>query len=279
MPMLSHFHCVQLCETLWTIDHQAPLSMGFSRKQYWSGLQRPPPGDLPDPGIEPASLTYSALAGRFFTNSATWEAPHLSKDCGLSRCKTSHCPRSSPSQSSEEGLLDSSPLQRIVSLNPPNSSKIRLSANSLRRNGGSEKLIHLPRVTQLVSGRAGGPGVRWSSAQDFLHETSQIWVCLRDPKLHGASLVWTIVHLQGLSTVLMAITCVPSGWVTGRLHLTLKAKRRRSKKPADLRFSEEHTGFCFLASKGLSGFRVRTTVSSTKLLSCSRDCSAIERHS
>ena len=233
VPMLSHFHCVQLCETLWTIDHQAPLSMGFSRKQYWSGLQRPPPGDLPDPGIEPASLTYSALAGRFFTNSATWEAPHLSKDCGLSRCKTSHCPRSSPSQSSEEGLLDSSPLQRIVSLNPPNSSKIRLSANSLRRNGGSEKLIHLPRVTQLVSGRAGGPGVRWSSAQDFLHETSQIWVCLRDPKLHGASLVWTIVHLQGLSTVLMAITCVPSGWVTGRLHLTLKAKRRRSKKPAD----------------------------------------------
>ena len=98
--------------------------MGFSRKEYWSGLPRPPPRDLPNPGIEPASLTYPALAGRFFTTSATWEAPHLSKDCGLSRCKTSHCPRSSPSQSSEEGLLDSSPLQRTVSLNPPNSSKI-----------------------------------------------------------------------------------------------------------------------------------------------------------
>ena len=55
------------------------------------------------------------------------------------------------------------------------------------------------------------------------------------------------------------------------LPLTLKAKRRRSKKPADLRFSEKHTGFSFLASKGLSGFRVRTTVSSTKRLSCSRD--------
>ena len=143
--------------------------MGFSGKDYWSGLPRPPPGDLPDPGIKPVSLTYPALAGRFFTTRATWEAPHLSKDCGLSRCKTSHCPRSSPSQSSEEGLLDSSPLQRTVSLNPPNSSKTRLSANSLRRNGGSEKLIHLPKVTKLVSGRAGGPGVRWSSAQDFLH--------------------------------------------------------------------------------------------------------------
>ena len=103
------------------------------------------------------------------------------------------------------------------------------------------------------------------------YETSQMWVCLRDPKLHGASSVWTIVHLQGLNTILTGITCVPCVWVTGRLHLTLKSKRRRSKKPADLRFSEEHTGFCFLASKGLSGFRVRTTVSSTKQLSCSRD--------
>jgi len=38
--------------TLWTAAHQAPLSMGFSRQEYWSGLPRPPPGDLPDPGIE-----------------------------------------------------------------------------------------------------------------------------------------------------------------------------------------------------------------------------------
>ena len=149
--MLCHFCHVRLFATLWSVAHQAPLSMGFSGKDYWSGLPRPPPGDLPDPGIKPVSLTYPALAGRFFTTRATWEAPHLSKDCGLSRCKTSHCPRSSPSQSSEEGLLDSSPLQRTVSLNPPNSSKTRLSANSLRRNGGSEKLIHLPKVTCLVN--------------------------------------------------------------------------------------------------------------------------------
>lgn len=98
----------------------------------------------------------------------------------------------------------------------------------------------------------------------------------RDPKLHGASSVWTIVHLRGLSAVPMVITCVPHRWVTGRLPLTLKAKRRRRKKPADLKFSEKHTGFSFLASKGLCGFRVRTTVSSTKQLSCSRNCSAIE---
>ena len=49
--------------------------MGFSRQEYWSGLPFPPPGDLPDPGIEPTSLMSPALAGRFFTTSATWEAP------------------------------------------------------------------------------------------------------------------------------------------------------------------------------------------------------------
>ena len=53
--------------TPWTVAHQAPLSMGFSRQEYWSGLPCPPPGDLPNPGIEPASLMSPALAGRFFT--------------------------------------------------------------------------------------------------------------------------------------------------------------------------------------------------------------------
>jgi len=51
---LSH---VQLFATPWTVAHQAPLSMGFSRQGYWSGLPCPSLGDLPDPGIEPVSLT------------------------------------------------------------------------------------------------------------------------------------------------------------------------------------------------------------------------------
>ena len=45
--LLSHFSCVQLCDTLWAVAHQAPLSMGFSRQEYWSGLPYHPPGDLP----------------------------------------------------------------------------------------------------------------------------------------------------------------------------------------------------------------------------------------
>ena len=53
MKLLS---CFQLFETPWTIAYQAPLSMGFSRQGYWSGLPFPSPGDLPNPGIEPGSL-------------------------------------------------------------------------------------------------------------------------------------------------------------------------------------------------------------------------------
>ena len=71
---LSHFNCVQVFATLWTVAHQPPLSMGFSRQEYWRGLPFLPPGDLPDPGMEPASLPSPALAGGFFTTSAVWEA-------------------------------------------------------------------------------------------------------------------------------------------------------------------------------------------------------------
>ena len=56
-----------------------PLPMGFSRQEYWSGLQCPPPGDLSDPGIKPTSLISSASVGRFFTTSATWEAHKASE--------------------------------------------------------------------------------------------------------------------------------------------------------------------------------------------------------
>ena len=65
--------------TAWTVAHQAPLSIGFSRQEYRSGLPCPPPGDLPNPGIEPKSLVCPALAGEFFTTSATWEALYKHK--------------------------------------------------------------------------------------------------------------------------------------------------------------------------------------------------------
>ena len=72
MKLLSR---VRLFATPWTVAHQAPPSLGFSRQEYWSGLPFPSPGDLPHPGIEPTFLASPALAGGFFTTSATWEAP------------------------------------------------------------------------------------------------------------------------------------------------------------------------------------------------------------
>ena len=63
--------CVHLFVILWTVACQGPLSMGFSRQGYWSGLPCPSLGDLPDPGIEPTSLMSPALASGFLTTSAT----------------------------------------------------------------------------------------------------------------------------------------------------------------------------------------------------------------
>ena len=71
--VLRHFSCVRLFVTLRTVSCQMPLSMGFSRQEYWSGLSFPLPGDLPDPGIKPTSLMSPALAGGFFATSTTWE--------------------------------------------------------------------------------------------------------------------------------------------------------------------------------------------------------------
>ena len=69
--MLSHFSYVQLFAIWWTIAHHAPVSMGLSRQEYWSGLPCPPPVDIPEV-IEHSSLLSPALASRFFTTSATW---------------------------------------------------------------------------------------------------------------------------------------------------------------------------------------------------------------
>ena len=66
--------CLILCDPM-DCSLQAPLSMDSNRQENWSGLPCPPPGDLPDPGIEPTSLMSPAMVGGFFTTSITWEAP------------------------------------------------------------------------------------------------------------------------------------------------------------------------------------------------------------
>ena len=87
--ILEYLHCtclhacyvclspVWLLVPLWTVAYQAPpLFVGFSRQEYWSGLPCPPPGDLPEPGIKPASLKSPALAGSLFTTGAMGKPLH-----------------------------------------------------------------------------------------------------------------------------------------------------------------------------------------------------------
>ena len=75
--VLSHFSPVQLFAAPWTVAHQAPLSMGFSRQEYGRRLPCPPAGDLPDPGMEPRSLMSPVLANEFFTTSAARDCTFL----------------------------------------------------------------------------------------------------------------------------------------------------------------------------------------------------------
>ena len=73
--MLGRFSHISLFATLWTVAHQAPLSMEFPGQEYWSGLPCLPARDLPNPWIEPKSLIGPALVGGLFTASASREAP------------------------------------------------------------------------------------------------------------------------------------------------------------------------------------------------------------
>ena len=87
MCVCSHFSRVRFFETLWTVARQAPLSMGFSRQEYWSGLPCPPAGNLPNPGIESKS---SALQ----VDSLLSEPPGKPKNTGVGRLSPGDLPNS-----------------------------------------------------------------------------------------------------------------------------------------------------------------------------------------
>ena len=127
----SHQSYLTLCDS---VACQAPVSMGFSRQQYWSGLSCLPPEDFPIPGIKPESLSSPTLAGGFFTTCDTWEEPKKmytgssNHDEGRVRCKLSmftfstgskfpknpHCPPPVP-LSLRNVWLSSSPSVHILS--------------------------------------------------------------------------------------------------------------------------------------------------------------------
>ena len=108
--LLGH---VQLLVTLWTIVRQVPLSMGFLRQEYWSGLPFPPPGDLPNPGIKPTSLVFPALGGGFFTTVPPGKPTKSTRghiNAGATRVRTIQPPL--------ESLLG---LKSLLGLDQPNS--------------------------------------------------------------------------------------------------------------------------------------------------------------
>ena len=72
---------VRLFATPWTVAHQAALSMGFPKQEYWSGLPFPLAGDLPDSGIKPVSLAFPVLAGGFFTTEPHLGSPKIKGIC------------------------------------------------------------------------------------------------------------------------------------------------------------------------------------------------------
>ena len=76
--------CPSLCDPM-EYSPQAPLSLGFSKQEHWSGLPCPPPGNLPNPEMEPASLASPALAGGLFTTGATWQAQKGTSRLGKSK--------------------------------------------------------------------------------------------------------------------------------------------------------------------------------------------------
>ena len=118
--VLSHFSGIQFCATLWTVACQAPLSVGFSRQEYWSGLPcPPPPADIPDPGIKPTSLMSPELAGRFFTTAATAAK-------SLQSCLTLCNPMGySPPAFSVPGVLQARILEWVTMLSSRGSSQPR----------------------------------------------------------------------------------------------------------------------------------------------------------
>ena len=84
--VLSRFSCTRLSATPWTVAFQAPLHMGFSRQEYWGGLPCPPPGDLPDPGITPASPGSPAL----LDHQGSHQVSNNRTPCFLTPCTPQH---------------------------------------------------------------------------------------------------------------------------------------------------------------------------------------------
>ena len=185
LPAWCVFLCMLSCSVVsdsfappWTVAHQAPLSMEFTRQEYWSGLSFSTPGNLPDPGTEPMSLMSPTLAGGFFTTSATWGPFQYSR--GGQWCKPCHfiCSLwvSASGFPCELGhpLSTAGQFCRTIHLGP--SSLFAVTATT------SEQLIHMPSFLEML---------QMASTKYQFYYRSGTWLNHMDlhPSSHGVNLL------------------------------------------------------------------------------------------
>ena len=142
--VLSRISCVWLCATLWTVACQAPLSMGFSRQEYCTGLPCPPPGNLPNPALLQCRWTFYHLSGQGSPKTPDWVAYPFSRGTSRPRNQTSvSC--TAGSWATREALRShweySLPLLRYYCLhtNLTLSKTFFISMNRKKRNEGGEE--------------------------------------------------------------------------------------------------------------------------------------------
>ena len=182
--VLSHCSRVWLFATLWTVARQAPLSKGFSRQEYWSGLPFLFPGDLPDPRIEPESLTSPPLGGGFFNTSATmaraqcnWEAEGL----------VSH-PASSFTTNCDPGQLGLSPCKMVRAVPPCPIQRLMKWSKELIKDKALYRLLKHILQKVLLWQRFRGPmfpTVRWCMCLIMAYSLQPVVCSPPDSSVHG----------------------------------------------------------------------------------------------
>ena len=196
----------------WTVAHQAPLSMGSSRQEHWSGFPRPPPGDLPDAGIEPASLTPPALAGGFYTTGATWIVLY----CSVAQSRLTHC---HPMDCSMPGFPILPPLPELTQTHVCWAGDATQPSCPLSSPGKPPQVILSPTFSHSLKPHGRAPGAMilsqsqtpvWASGREF-SSSAWVWVA-RVTHPESLTRIWAYaLHVYSRHTQHWEERLMPSG--------------------------------------------------------------------
>ena len=190
---------------LWTVAYQSSLFMEFSRRECWSGLPCPPPGNLPHPGIELESLMSSALAGRYFTTSTIWEVSsegyHLTSSCPHSTPPVSWPPHRPVTRSMPPPLRH----QSQAPSSPAPNSYLPSSPTCLRTPPQELVLTEDPTFPTFVLSSASFISVLLTCSDGRLHQSG----LLPGDLLHSCAHLFSKPFSCGKSPTLTDLTCLP----------------------------------------------------------------------